>query len=389
MYDMRFVFPEIWALYKEMKSLDWDENEFNYSQCNTDFKNCDPSVSDMMIRTLAWQWEADSVASRSIIACFMPFISSSELFAAWCRVSDNEVVHSSTYSEIVRMSFDDPSQVLGDVLKIQESLQRLGTVGRVFSRLRRSGAEYQLGKLEYSQDLYNQVYSGVATLLMLERIQFMSSFAITFTICSTGVFQPIGKAVQKICQDELEVHCELDKEVIRVENRTDAGRVAKKETAGQLTAVFEEIVDSELHWVDYLFSEGLLNKLKLQNMTTQGQKSLDDKANSKWGRFKSDMAERAEAVTGPIADRWGRIKGRMGGKVGKAWELAKSAGSMIGSGISAAGGFLKNMIGETVNERSNNDFGTALGNVSGPTGTIRGTGDGVEFLSHGYCEAFP
>jgi hypothetical protein len=68
----------------------------------------------------------------------------------------------------------------------------------------------------------------------------------------------------------------------------------------------------------------------------------------------------------------------MGGKVGKAWELAKSAGSMIGSGISATGGFLKNMIGETVNERSNNDFGTALGNVSGPTGTIRGTGDGVK-----------
>ena len=249
-------YPEIWALYKEMKSLDWDENEFNYSQCNTDFKNCDPAVSDMMIRTLAWQWEADSVASRSIIACFMPFISSSELFAAWCRVSDNEVVHSSTYSEIVRMSFDDPGQVLGDVLKIQESLQRLETVGRVFSRLRRSGAEYQLGKLEYSQNLYNQVYSGVATLLMLERIQFMSSFAITFTICSTGVFQPIGKAVQKICQDELEVHCELDKEVLRVENRTDAGRVAKLETSGQLTAVFEEIVDSELNWVEYLFSEG-------------------------------------------------------------------------------------------------------------------------------------
>ncbi len=77
---------------------------------------------------------------------------------------------------------------------------------------------------------------------------------------------------------------------------------------------------------------------------------MDDKANSKWGRFKSDMAERAEAVTAPIADRWGRMKGRMGGKVAKASESAKSAGSMIGSGISAAGGFLKNMMGETVNE---------------------------------------
>ena len=48
-----------------MKSLDWDENEVDYSQCNSDFKTAQRGVSDMMIRTLAWQWEADSVASRS------------------------------------------------------------------------------------------------------------------------------------------------------------------------------------------------------------------------------------------------------------------------------------------------------------------------------------
>jgi ribonucleoside-diphosphate reductase beta chain len=43
----------------------------------------------------------------------------------------------------------------------------------------------------------------------------MASFAVTFSICSTGLFQPIGKAVQKICQDELEVHSEYRKEMIK------------------------------------------------------------------------------------------------------------------------------------------------------------------------------
>ena len=28
-------YPKIWNLYKLMKSLDWDENEFNYTTCNT------------------------------------------------------------------------------------------------------------------------------------------------------------------------------------------------------------------------------------------------------------------------------------------------------------------------------------------------------------------
>jgi ribonucleoside-diphosphate reductase beta chain len=51
-------------------------------------------------------------------------------------------------------------------------------------------------------------------MLLLERIQFMASFAITFTIAKTGLFQAIGQAVKKIAQDELEVHVEFRKQVI-------------------------------------------------------------------------------------------------------------------------------------------------------------------------------
>lgn len=250
-------YPKIWDLYKEMKSLDWSEDEFDYTQCNIDFKNCPQSVSDMMIRTLAWQWEADSVASRSIITVFAPFISSSELWAAWQRVSDNEVIHAATYSEIVRMSFDDPNAVLSNILSVKESLSRLETVGKIFGALHTLSHQYALGLIENNQALYNEVYLGIVTLLMLERIQFMASFAVTFIICGTGEFQSIGKAVKKIAQDELEVHSELDKEIVRVERTTARGKIAHAEMKPRINAVFEEIVESECRWVsDYLFSEG-------------------------------------------------------------------------------------------------------------------------------------
>lgn len=249
-------YPKIWDLYKEMKSLDWSEDEFDYGQCNVDFKNCPKEVADMMIRTLAWQWEADSMASRSIITILAPFITSSELWAAWQRISDNEVVHAATYSEIVRMSFDDPKKVLGEILAVKESLERMDTVGSVFSNTYTLAHKYSLKEIENNQELYNEVYLTIATLLMLERIQFMASFAITFTICGSGLFQPIGKAVQKIAQDELEVHSELDKEVLRVERKTERGKIAHIETAPRVKQIFEEIVESECNWVDYLFSEG-------------------------------------------------------------------------------------------------------------------------------------
>lgn len=249
-------YPKIWDLYKEMKSLDWSEDEFDYGQCNVDFKNCPPEVSDMMIRTLAWQWEADSIASRSIITVLAPFITSSELWAAWQRISDNEVVHAATYSEIVRMSFDNPHKVLDNILSVKESLSRLDVVSKVFADTYTLAHKYALGEIENDQDLYNQVYLTVATLLMLERVQFMASFAITFTICGSGLFQPIGKAVQKIAQDELEVHSELDKEVLRIERKTFRGKIASEILAPKISEIFHEIVRSEFLWIDYLFSDG-------------------------------------------------------------------------------------------------------------------------------------
>lgn len=248
--------PKIWDLYKEMKSLDWDESEVDMTSCNLEFKTVQPSYAQKMIKTLAWQWEGDSTATRAIITVLAPFITSSELWAAWLRISDNEVLHAAQYSEIVRLSFDNPDEVLSDILSFQESKHRLNTVARVFNKTATLGYKYMLGEIKNDQALYNQVLIAIATLLMLERIQFMASFAITFTIADAGMFQPIAKAVQKICQDELEVHCELDKEVLLNEFKTERGIIAKKQILPELKEIFNEIIDSELDFITDLFSDG-------------------------------------------------------------------------------------------------------------------------------------
>jgi ribonucleoside-diphosphate reductase beta chain len=250
-------FPDVWKLYKTQKALDWDENEFDYSSCNGEFKSCSKSTYDMMIKTLAWQWEADSVACRAIAPVLAPFITSSELWAAWQRVSDNEVLHAATYSEIVRSSFDDPDDILDEILSVQESLNRLTIIGKVFGEGYTLSHKYALGMVPKDQNTYNGLFKMIAALYVLERVQFMASFAITFAICDTGLFQPIGKAVQKIAQDELEVHAQLDKTVLKHEiNHTVFGGVAYKQLAGEIKDMLDQVVDSEFAWVDYMFSEG-------------------------------------------------------------------------------------------------------------------------------------
>jgi ribonucleoside-diphosphate reductase beta chain len=249
-------YPDIWKMYKVCKSLDWDENEFDYSSCNVEFKTCSASVYEIMIKTLAWQWEADSVASRSIAPVMAPFITSSELWAAIQRISDNEVLHSATYSEIVRNSFDDPSEIIAEVLKVEEAMSRMTSVSKVFSEAHKASHMYALGMIENNQDTYNKAFMVFVALLCLERIQFMSSFAVTFAICDTGMFGPIGKAVQKIAQDELEVHAEFDKRVITAELKTERGQIAMEQCADQIKDLVDEVVNGELTWNKYLFSEG-------------------------------------------------------------------------------------------------------------------------------------
>lgn len=248
-------YPKIWALYKTMQSLSWDANEFDYTQCNIEFKTCPKSIADMMIRTLAWQWEADSVASRSIIQLLAPFITDTSLWAAVSSVNVSEQIHAETYSEIVRMSFDDPEKVLSDILEVKESITRMNTVNDIFAKLHTTSHKYALNQISID-DAYDDLFLGVVALLLLERVQFMASFAITFTICSTNLFQPIGKAIQKIAQDELEVHVELDKEVIRVELATDRGHSSYLRQKDKIKQLCDEVVNTELEWVNYLFSEG-------------------------------------------------------------------------------------------------------------------------------------
>lgn len=252
---VNIVYTKLWDLYKEMRSLDWSEDEFDYTQCNLDFKTCHPDTSDMMIKTLAWQWEADSVASRSIVSILAPFVTSSELWATIQAVSNNEQVHANCYGLIVRMSFDNPHEVLETILSVKESLNRLETIGAVFSKTYELGHLYALGQVEKNQEIYDQIFLTFAALLMLERIQFVASFAITFTICGAGQFQPIGKAVQKIAQDELEVHSEFDKTVIQYMLETPEGKLAYERTKPQIVQMFNEVVEGECKWVDYLFED--------------------------------------------------------------------------------------------------------------------------------------
>lgn len=250
--------PRIWELYKKLKSLDWDENEFNYGECRIEFETGKKADIEMMIATLAWQWEADSVAANHIVPIMAPFVTSSELWAAYVQIGQNEIVHGLTYSEIVNNSFADGKAAMEEILKRSEAFRRLGTIGKMFAEAKRVGALITLGQIDRNSDeARDAVMKMVFALFGLERMQFMPSFAITFAFGETGRFMPIAKAVQKICNEEFSIHVEVARAVIRHELSLEVGRASFNRIKDEVAKMFAEIVENEIGWTrSYLFQNG-------------------------------------------------------------------------------------------------------------------------------------
>jgi ribonucleoside-diphosphate reductase beta chain len=248
--------PKLFDLYKQQVSQRWVENEFNHDQSRLDLIQCPKSVYQTMLLNLSFQWELDSVASRAIAPLFAPFVTNSELWAVLMENSNMEVIHALSYSEIVRQCVVDPKEVFEMVMLNENTIKRALKVVGVFDELARVGAEYTLGLRGNTQDTYNYVFKGMVALYILERLQFMASFAATFAIVEQGYFQSIGKMVQKIMLDEIACHAATDAAVLKVELGTERGRIALAECKDEILNMLNEVIHQEMSWSEYLFSEG-------------------------------------------------------------------------------------------------------------------------------------
>ncbi len=252
-------YPKLRSLFKKLKSLDWSEDEFQFLKCNEDFKKAnngsklDKDLANLMIDTLAWQWEADSVAANAPIVTVALMQPCSEIWEAESEISKNEIIHANSYSEIVRLSFDNPREVLDSILSKQEQLKRLKVVESSLGEARKQFLLNSVGQSNLSQsELIELAIITYFTIFCLERIQFMASFAVTFTVCDLArAYQPIGECVQKICQDELETHVEIRREILRIlksKYPNEWNNVKPK-----MVEIFKDVVDSEMLWTDTLF----------------------------------------------------------------------------------------------------------------------------------------
>lgn len=169
-------------------------------------------------------------------------------------------LHALSYKFIVESSFEDPNDFLKEVREIKEAFLRLDNVNTIFQELLEVGAKYTLGMITDEAAIRKLLLKAWVSLYALERIQFISSFAVTFSLAEQGLcesmFVPIAKLVQKISTDEWNIHVDADKAVLRNELSIPDVFALWLEILPEVQAIVDSVVAAEVKWLtDYLFKD--------------------------------------------------------------------------------------------------------------------------------------
>lgn len=242
-------YPELEKIYEDQVAYLWNPFEVDLTQDKLDMQNLPKDTVDLMVKTIMWQYAADSIASRSIIQTLGKYVSNSELENWFMIQSFFEVIHAKTYSHIIKQTFQFPNEMLEELYNDAAIMQRSQIITDTFDELE------AVTEQTPRKEVVRLILRALVALFGLESIAFMSSFAVTFGITETEVFAGIGQDVTLICRDEV-LHSKGGFLILQILKKDPEFGPALKEYTKELQELLDEITNQELTWANYLFSEG-------------------------------------------------------------------------------------------------------------------------------------
>ena len=246
---VNITYPQLESLYQKQLAQIWNEHEIGLTQDIMDMQKLPSEIVNPMKYTIMTQALSDAMASRSIATVLLPHATNPEfenLLSLW---SFFEVIHNRTYAHIIKQTFENPSEMMEEAYGNEKVMLRSEAILKAFDDL--SNLPKDASRLETQV----AILKAFTALFALEAIMFMSSFAVTFGIAETGVFQGISKLVELICKDEV-LHTRMDYEILNILKQDGDWPIAMAIASEDMKNILDDVVLHELQWSDYVFSSG-------------------------------------------------------------------------------------------------------------------------------------
>ena len=267
-YDS-YKYPVFDKLTTQQLGYFWRPEEVSLQKDRADYQTLRPEQKHIFTSNLKYQIMLDSVQGRGPGMAFIPYCSLPELEACMEVWGFMEMIHSRSYTYLIKNVYSDPSEVFDTILTDDRILERATSVTEAYNDFINSAHHYDssndwkyaLEEVTYAQDsryeLKRKLYRAIANVNILEGIRFYVSFACSFAFGELKLMEGSAKIISLIARDENQ-HLVITQNILnkwRNGDDPDMQKIAKEEEPW-LIRTFENAVNQEKLWAEYLFKDG-------------------------------------------------------------------------------------------------------------------------------------
>jgi ribonucleoside-diphosphate reductase beta chain len=267
-YDS-YKYPVFDKLTTQQLGYFWRPEEVSLQKDRGDYQTLRPEQKHIYTSNLKYQIMLDSVQGRGPGMAFLPYCSLPELEACMEVWGFMEMIHSRSYTYIIKNIYSDPSEVFDTIIHDERILERARSVTESYDDFIQSAQNYgtsndwmyRLEGVTNAKETLNNVkrklYRAVANVNILEGIRFYVSFACSFAFGELKLMEGSAKIISLIARDENQ-HLALTQNILnkwREGDDPEMKQIAKEEEEW-VYAMFDRAVNEEKKWADYLFKDG-------------------------------------------------------------------------------------------------------------------------------------
>ena len=267
-YDS-YKYPIFEKLTQQQLSYFWRPEEVSLQKDRSDYQMLRPEQKHIFTSNLKYQIMLDSVQGRGPGMAFMPYCSLPELEACMNVWEFMEMIHSRSYTYIIKNVYPNTNEVFDTILKDDQILERATSVTSAYDDFINAAHQFDNSNewvhalegvdvaLTSRYELKRKLFRAVSTVNILEGIRFYVSFACSFAFGELKLMEGSAKIISLIARDENQ-HLVITQNILNNWRKGDDPEMKKimKEEEPWLYQQFKNTVDQERRWAEYLFKEG-------------------------------------------------------------------------------------------------------------------------------------
>ena len=267
-YDS-YKYPVFDKLTTQQLGYFWRPEEVSLQKDRGDYQTLRPEQKHIYTSNLKYQILLDSVQGRGPGMAFIPYCSLPELEACMEVWGFMEMIHSRSYTYIIKNVYADPSEVFDKIVTDERILERAASVTEGYDNFIQGAHEYDnsmmwelaaeghyAGSIE-RRELKRKLYRAIANVNILEGIRFYVSFACSFAFGELKLMEGSAKIISLIARDENQ-HLAITQNILNKWKQGDDPEMKQimKEEEEWTYKAFDRAVNEEKRWADYLFKDG-------------------------------------------------------------------------------------------------------------------------------------